>query len=750
MKFGKKLGALSIPLWKNNNIDYNELKRAIKSATSGSPPMLRRELRSAFLQQVEAVGLFVGLKRGELERKLVYSQNQLHQAMQQPEATRARTLAYLQQDITNLLQELRLLARFIVLQKVALRKLFKKFLKHYPGDGEDAAARKAKAKRLVDLVVRHLHETDGSLVRTDLTPLILELSFLTEYLRSPDVTTSAVQTLQSSLSSDAQFDIDCVGRYPQRILHAVDADNLAELRMALLMDPRFVQMDAEHRQHTLSRHASLSLLGSASRPALSRRQTQAPHRMLAIFLARGDAAPALVLLTSGQDHSVVILPVGGLRGHAYCHLPNSLIEQAVLDTSDHNATVAAFKEAGAYLGLTKMCLEWILDKGLVPCYKMVFTRQRWECRDPDVRLPMLITLDSGIYYTNTVTDLSTDDDGLTPFRFPILTVHHGSASATVASALLSLTRTRLANPLPASFTLYSYLRQHYTGEVDTGVNVATLRLQKINEDAVAFRNPVSTVLELYGATLEGTDDALELDPRAARRALRKKRLAREAAAPPPQRYWNEFDDGLEAEETGFYVGDDEYTQLLGKDQNWGPLANNDGRFNHLMEFLIGFLENITAKVESVVGRRLTISTLSNDSTPQLEQLLDESESPTSDGETRVADLEMMAAVDDYPVKHDQVLALIYFVCFFFGVLVDSVTVGALATLLRVGGHLSSGVVLMGVLFVSLMLAFMGNVLGVSLVMMRITNAPVWHSVVVWCGLTVTFSAAVYAVVEVLG
>ena len=81
MKFGSQILDKSVPEWKLNNVDYNRLKDAIRTATTFKPDKQANtdisldpelcKLRSLFLSQFQNINMFVSLKIKEISTRLV-------------------------------------------------------------------------------------------------------------------------------------------------------------------------------------------------------------------------------------------------------------------------------------------------------------------------------------------------------------------------------------------------------------------------------------------------------------------------------------------------------------------------------------------------------------------------------------------------------------------------------------------------------------------------------------------------------
>ncbi|ODQ78641.1 hypothetical protein BABINDRAFT_167843 [Babjeviella inositovora NRRL Y-12698] len=903
MKFGKKLEQLSVPAWKNYNIDYNDLKRQIRRATDADGTALPlRELRAAFVAQIDFVSLFVSLKRGELERKLVYYQNSLHSLLQIPAAhstLRKKKMVYLSNEIHQLSGDLKNLTHFVLIQKVALKKLFKKFLKHYKGgknsvatpqdlvpeeglpqestlkgigkpvdardplesvpDDQDSPvpytdkASTRSAQKLVNSVILYLNTHPQSFITLDLTPLILELAFFFEYLSNPDSTTQNIDTFLSSqkANNNMTFDLDCTVKHHSQAVFVVDGDNLPELRLNLMVSGKQFRLVSDELQSFKSEslrhltkkdpktHSSTSLASSYAR-------AHTDSVLSYIYLTNDKNTNALVISSQGKLTSLVISPVGGLRGYAYCELSNELLNATILSPkASAEFVVQSLQKAGCYNGLAKMSVDWILEKGLRPHYKTRMARARFVYA-PDARAQtMNVTLDTQILVSALNLTVEWGDDDAEMFRYSMLTVHHNESDTrdsslgplrdpARASAVGQFHRALhvVVHELP-KFSWPLYLAAKFAplpGRAALAVD--SVSFKQVNEDAVVvvepplrrqplFRPPVSPLDSPVGSpgpaaipapgrsgsmfdmALMGHSEPIGYQLSQATTNSRPKKQPETKV-----RYWNEFDDGSEDEDDGFYV--DEESNLFGVGEA------SPSKFNRMINFLIEFSDTVSGRLE-VLGikrelpqatspavspgeaiprgkhsvatvatadtHRTTLSSLiSSRSVSETSTSEDEgyfvplinhdskfrtrdfegdfaaglASAPTSPGGYYGAFDDREAVSPDYPryyyqQRHDQVVTVIYFLCFFFSILVMGVSSGVIYSIDRSLGDTpgSGNVLLMAVTCFSLVLSFVSGIVGGTLIMMRFHMAPLWHHAVVWSGIATNFGFLVWGIVQVV-
>ncbi|KAG0672826.1 hypothetical protein C6P41_003909 [Kluyveromyces marxianus] len=194
MKFGSQILVKSVPEWKLNNIDYQQLKTGIKKCTTvrenfhpanaEEDPELR-SLEKLFRSQFEMINVFVSMKLKECSTRIVSIENYLTQVGNiKDENKQLRRIKLINHHLDRCNFELQKLSRYLILQKIAIRKLFKKFLKHYPYGKDVAQEFIDSLKNCPELKEGH----DGvSLLTVDLDPYLLEISLIVDILHELEV-----------------------------------------------------------------------------------------------------------------------------------------------------------------------------------------------------------------------------------------------------------------------------------------------------------------------------------------------------------------------------------------------------------------------------------------------------------------------------------------------------------------------------------------------------------------------------------
>ena len=153
MKYGDTLQQRSIPQWQVYNVDYNDIKRLIKLRTTQRPAQaiaipghdeeaaalqtFEDELYGELCEQHERVDLFIKSKSGELCRRLMSLEKHIEQlrrryltAKQNPmPVVGLKRFAKAEEAVLSSGAELQALSRFVGAQRLAFRKLLKKYRK---------------------------------------------------------------------------------------------------------------------------------------------------------------------------------------------------------------------------------------------------------------------------------------------------------------------------------------------------------------------------------------------------------------------------------------------------------------------------------------------------------------------------------------------------------------------------------------------------------------------------------------------
>jgi hypothetical protein len=308
MKFGVEFNARSISRWKNYNIDYNLLKSLIRDATTEfddnnsssdasynslneNQKKLLKILFKNFKDQIDFVSLFVFSKVGEISRRLsslkrqcnifIGNENDFNDNINENNQSdvsnriKKRKLLLFHKELDSITKELQDLSRFLLLQKIAVKKLLKKFMKYSSFNKKQAFYNKITEKCLTGNPKSfvHLNLDDLSL------ETILLYDFLDTFLKDPNLIhnnntdntnknkrQSSIHTIDSlqlttksynfNISKNANddhtqlfprsttFDIVSKRKCPRCLTFWVDNDNLDELKFLLSSEFKLITDDS--------------------------------------------------------------------------------------------------------------------------------------------------------------------------------------------------------------------------------------------------------------------------------------------------------------------------------------------------------------------------------------------------------------------------------------------------------------------------------------------------------------------------
>lgn len=382
MKFGKNLVHLSIPEWKVYNLDYNDLKAEIRAVTN-LPNHDLSPLQHKFLANFEYLDLFVSTKSGEISRKLVSHALQLKAIVGSP----ALTLAKLDQldsihlnAINEVSLELRKLNKFLVVQKIAVRKIFKKLCKHYP----DPAA----AQALVANLNRVLHndrsfmQFDSSAQTSKLLKLLLdidhELRALQAQLHRPKVaqarsSTGSIRTMPESIATASDepildFDISST------LADAVRFDLITALKKNFFLHTLLPKDLASRNDFTLSMEVFLKIPKVCTKTRIS---------MVYLAVSAEDPCPSMAISYQDSQLSILIVYTGGLRKYLYCIVPNDVLEtlysvcsSSALMLDTQNLLLAKFRSI-SISNKAERLVRHIAQANIKPTLKVILDRSRY-------------------------------------------------------------------------------------------------------------------------------------------------------------------------------------------------------------------------------------------------------------------------------------------------------------------------------------------------------------------------------------
>lgn len=367
MKFGRMLQHVSIPEWKEYNIEYNDLKQKIRRLTE-EDSYTEEELYDDFLFNFRRVSLFISMQRQVIARRVATGRGQCRRILADERLDVVSRQIALDEALVETMSTsvaLKKLIQFILVQKIACRKLFKKFMKHY--------AAKVRAKRLVTHLRAVLERSKNSFVTIDVSPLTLELtmwSHRVNYERdklcklSKHNPPGVLENISSQGSSfgDRSF----------------EKDYELEVRMFLKKNFRlsFLFSDDSHQVNEVILNLNIHLgLDNCD-------FYNSSHKTSYIYLCDRSCItnePSIIISEEGRKLSLVFSYTGGLRKISHCCLPNTYLQELLVYLSGRSPEEQppALPQALQFDRTVNLCINSILESNLAPMLKVVFNRHKF-------------------------------------------------------------------------------------------------------------------------------------------------------------------------------------------------------------------------------------------------------------------------------------------------------------------------------------------------------------------------------------
>lgn len=514
MKYGQRLGKYSVPEWRSHNILYDELKLQIKELTASANAFTRwgyEQLDDSFATEIENTNLFVRCKLGEIDYRFQQCDLIVRDLAKAPEDE--RRYWQFSGEVQKLNQDIRNLSRFVGAQYTGFQKLLKKYRRHAPPHELNVKARDlASADKL--LLAR------DSFARVDLTPQFLELSVLYSTLRtrnfkelashhrhhhdsSPDNSPRGSErrgngsNIPAELSLvESKFDIEMLTVVSSDVYrYWVHQDNLVQLKVMLLQNMDLVATDDE-AESTTTIYLDTNGLQSAQ-------NFGEPAQIRQVCLGKLVSRPTL------------LVPAGGLRYTAAWPLSDEQFDalkrgdfaaQCVVSPSKVNAQLA---------------LGWVSSQRATPKAEVTAHRTRFRSED-------------GVYASiDTSAVIESDsllDTKIGAFPYSVLEIR----TKRDVPWLDRLRKSHLLYTVSASFSLYEWA------------------LLRTRPEQVVARPGWLDVLDSGAEIRQEPSEAANTPQTIAKSRSSVSLQFEEQNQPKPARYWNEFDDGEEFEEDGLF------------------------------------------------------------------------------------------------------------------------------------------------------------------------------------------------------
>lgn len=823
MKFGSQIHDRSVPEWRLNNIDYKHLKEVVKKATTLRPdkePAASLEedkelqgLYRAFQTQCRSVNAFTSLKIKETSTRLVSVESsilRLQQRADLPSQKRKRQLALIGSHLDHCNMELLRICRFLILQKIALRKLLKKFLKYYPYGKETAEQFVKRLKSSPELT----EGEDGiSFVKVDLDPYLLEVSLVVDVLqeleqgetgsskglvregssgetpgkfRGVDFSSKSIPT-----DTDLTFDSAFLGKATRLQSFLVSGEDVSQVKFLLLQMGFHVVDDdmliASKKSVKNSSPANLNNLASSQGPravksfhdlqvALDQHQNAASPRIsdikssqnIDITLLDSDPMPIILANETANQHPTMIVTgfkaskciimchVGGLRNHIVSDnvpvgtLSNALPGKELEDTSSSEADTTALSS------IRNACLEWIRSHDMKPVGPLISTKRTRFTKNVEKG-------ESQTYLVCIDEDIALDRKHKVPYAFveirrlpsgPDTSQGKDQDEEVVTGLIEKLLETKSSTfPLRKDQTLWKLLYLAHSAQ-----DIEAALIETVNPSLTHFSNEAlfeAGSKELSDVAAAKRRKSGTISSHRKRDVLRKdKSSSPDSQLKPRIRYWNEFDDGDEAYD-GYqsFGSNDEESQVRGSVDN-GFIVFNKNFINTMYSFSERFKDFISFSGRSSERRPLLADSLRG---PSLNSVTTSSTSYTGVSAERDYDryLDFTKQQTDsdslYETKHDLVITFFYLSSLLISCITSGISLGIVASIFRELNDdilLGPGPGLVTIIIVTLLMSLLLSCTSLLLLFSRFQMAPWWHYVGCFLIFLVVACTVCYGLIEI--
>lgn len=381
MKFGKNLIHLSVPEWRDYNIDYNDLKHQIKELKD--KPANISLLYGSFISNFDYINLFISSKQHEIDVKLNNAYMDYHKCADLHGSVRLSKMDEIHFHILiDLSIELKKLNKFILIQKIAIKKIFKKFIKY--SDIKDATS-------FVNQLQNYLLKNRRSVYNIDLGYLTNKLTNLVNLINNESETNS-VKSIYSTTSS---YELTHLLKKNFKIDFLIPNDSNTTNELLI----------------NLNLHINLTPINQS--------------KISFIYLTNRDVAdkPSYILTDSLLNESLVVAHTGGLRDYSYCILHNDIIKNFLhyLNGDIELESTLKLQLDGHLSSLAKLTIDTIINDQLKPSLQIICQRNRYivDSNEDDY----LVCFDQDIYTTdlpNLNLELNTDKFDIFPFNHLII------------------------------------------------------------------------------------------------------------------------------------------------------------------------------------------------------------------------------------------------------------------------------------------------------------------------------------------
>lgn len=822
MKFGTQILDKSVPEWKLNNIDYQQLKVAIKKCTSVrdtrepfEPKRLKDDpelysLKKMFQSQLQMVNVFISMKLKECSTRIVSIENYLSQLGSIQDAKkRLRRFKLINQHLDRCNLELQKLSRYLILQKIAVRKLFKKFTKHYPYSEEVAKEFIDSLRQCPEMVEGH----DGiSLLTVDLDPYLLEISLIVDILHEmegtlfeatgkmtkdktkvasdgtfgtehiPNPRKGSVSSNLPLMDSNVKFDHFFLSKFTHLQSFLISQESEDEIKFLLLNsgfclfedsviatskkilngnsllykkkgsihsmqslrsiheDDRSSPKDStDTSQHSTSNLHQDSLSTSPVEPSSNTSQhglfeaetsssfnitfeplVKPGANLTDIYKSKEDNLyPNILISYPNSNNSIMMCHVGGLRDH----ISTDAIECSHIDTILDGSEPALYTTLSR---LDELCLEWCYSHNLKKADISIKTKRTRFVANNSTRqnnAEYLICLDDQIEINGAKLPYAILEIKSLEGNHSLLSGKHRSQIrldpilSQITQKLVQdrlsvypsdndLTLWKLASSFSQSYDSLSVIENGEIGSIDQLFERGRQLLKEMHDKNEQKRNPPTIDFGQHAGNVQISTEDLDK---------------------PRIHYWNEFDDGEEGTDQGFYSNSEEEKYING---------NDNGLINFSPSFIVSIYHLLT-RFQSALGMvddaRLKRPLLRRDAR-SYNSLVSGSTMNTSTSSERNEvnkfwDLEEQTTDSIYEFEHDQVIFFFYVSSLLIASVTTGITIGIMTSLfesLNDDTELEKETPILTMIIVSLSISLILSAWSLVLLFSRFSFAPTWH------------------------
>lgn len=339
-----------------------------------------RRLHAMFVENFNYVNFFIATKHEEIV-KMIDSIEEVHHRVQcsdEPPIWKHIQLDELMYHCLTTSNTIKKLSLFMLIQKIACKKILKKFVKHYKN--------KDTAQRFTAKLMYYLQNNKASLINFSLTETTKRLTEITttikedrKVLKNSASLSHRTKSLASLYSYPQSETVSLESRAPGQQYSGNPGgrfDLIVNLKKNFSLDFLMSNDSNTFNATVLYLNVFLDLESYAS-----------PTLMSIVYLQNEDMLkePSYILSYEGDMNSILVSHVGGLRKYAYCSLPNYIldlflsrsVEEDPAKLADITNKIRIFFQEERPTSLTRAALDCVRGKKLKPKMKVILNRTRF-------------------------------------------------------------------------------------------------------------------------------------------------------------------------------------------------------------------------------------------------------------------------------------------------------------------------------------------------------------------------------------